>query len=54
MSMLLKELGVHATAFAFGLDDEKIHAPNEFFRFFSFHRGQEAYCKLLKKLGRNG
>ena len=54
MFVLLKELGVHATVFAFGLDDEKIHAPNEFFRFFSFHRGQEAYCKLLKKLGRNG
>ncbi len=53
MSMLLKELGVHATAFAFGLDDEKIHAPNEFFRLSSFRRGQEAYCKLLKKLGGN-
>jgi acetylornithine deacetylase/succinyl-diaminopimelate desuccinylase-like protein len=52
MSMLLNELGVHATVFAFGLDDEKIHAPNEFFRLTSFRRGQEAYCKLLNKLGR--
>lgn len=51
MSMLLKELGVHATVFAFGLNDEKIHAPNEFFRLSSFRRGQEAYCKLLHKLG---
>ena len=51
MSMLLKELGVHATVFAFGLDDEKIHAPNEFFRLSSFRRGQEAYCELLQKLG---
>jgi len=51
MSMLLNELGVHATVFAFGLDDEKIHAPNEFFRLASFRRGQEAYCTLLHKLG---
>ena len=53
MSMLLNELGVHATVFAFGLNDENIHAPNEFFRLSSFRRGQEAYCKLLKKLGGN-
>ena len=50
-SMLLKELGVHATVFAFGLNDEKVHAPNEFFRLSSFRRGQEAYCKPLHKLG---
>ena len=48
MFMPLKKLGVHATVFAFGLDDEKIHAPNEFFRLSSFCHGQEAYCKLLK------
>ena len=46
MFMPLKKLGVHATVFAFGLDDEKIHAPNEFFRLSSFRRGQEAHCKL--------
>lgn len=51
MSMLLDQLGVHATAFAFGLDDENIHAPNEFFRLSSFRRGQQAYCQLLNKLG---
>ena len=46
MFMLLKELGVHATVFAFGFNDEKIHAPNEFSRLSSFRRGQEAHCKL--------
>ena len=51
MSMLLDQLGVHATMFAFGLDDENIHAPNEFFRLSSFRRGQQAYCQLLEKLG---
>ena len=51
MSMLLDQLGIHATMFAFGLDDENIHAPNEFFRLSSFRRGQQAYCQLLEKLG---
>ena len=50
MSMLLNELGVHATMFAFGLADENQHAPNEFFRLNEFRRGQEAYCKLLHRL----
>jgi acetylornithine deacetylase/succinyl-diaminopimelate desuccinylase-like protein len=51
MTMLLKELGVHATEFAFGLDDENLHAPNEFFRLSSFRIGQTAYCRLLERVG---
>lgn len=51
MSMLLDELGVHATMLAFGLDDEQIHAPNEFFRLSSFRRSQECYCRLMEALG---
>ena len=38
LSAFLKHLGVHATMFAFGLDDEQIHAPNEFFRLESFEK----------------
>jgi len=49
MSTLLEELGVHATMFAFGLDDEQIHAPNEFFRLESFEQAQKAYCLLLEE-----
>ena len=49
MSTLLEELGVHATMFAFGLDDEQIHAPNEFFRLESFEKAQKAYCFLLEE-----
>lgn len=52
MSMLLDELGVHATMFAFGLEDEQIHAPNEFFRLESFMKGQVGYCKLLEEFGK--
>ena len=51
MTMLLNELGVHATVFAFGLPDENLHAPNEFFRLSSFRTGQTAYCRLLERLG---
>ena len=49
--MLFKNnLGVYSLTFAFGLEDENLHAPNEFFRLKNFRRGQVAYCKLLKKL----
>ena len=36
--------------FAFGLKDENIHAPDEFFRINSFELGQEAYCMVLEQL----
>ena len=40
MTMLLNELGIHATVFAFGMNDENLHAPNEFFRLSNFRIGQ--------------
>ncbi|MGH2479209.1 MAG: M20/M25/M40 family metallo-hydrolase, partial [Ktedonobacteraceae bacterium] len=46
-------LGVYTVGFAFALQDEQAHAPNEFFRLSSFQRGQMAYCKLLHHLGEN-
>ncbi len=49
-SLFLEHLGVHVVSFAFGLKDEQIHAPNEFFRLSSFERGQRAYCMLLERL----
>lgn len=51
MTMMLKELGVHATVFAFGLPDENLHAPNEFFRLSNFRTGMRAYARLLERLG---
>jgi acetylornithine deacetylase/succinyl-diaminopimelate desuccinylase-like protein len=48
--MFLKFLGAHMVNFAFGLKDENIHAPDEFFRISSFKRGQEAYCMILEEL----
>lgn len=49
-NLFLDILGVYTVTFAFGLEDEKPHAPDEFFRLRSFRRGQLAYCKLLERL----
>lgn len=51
-SLFQKELGVYTVNFAFALNDEKQHSPNEFFRLHNFERGQKAYCLLLERLGR--
>jgi acetylornithine deacetylase/succinyl-diaminopimelate desuccinylase-like protein len=48
--IFLQQLGVHTVDFGFGLPDEQIHAPNEFFRLDSFERGQRAYTRLLRRL----
>ena len=48
--LFLRELGAYLISFAFGLDDENFHAPNEFFRLESFERAQAGYCQVLRKL----
>ena len=48
--LLFEHLGIYTVGFAFGLQDEGAHAPNEFFRLSSFDIGQKAYCKLLHGL----
>ncbi len=47
--LMLEILNVYTLNFAFGLEDEKFHAPNEFFRLSSFERAQQAYVGLLKE-----
>ena len=54
VSIFLAELGVHTTMFGFSIDDENLHAPNEFFRLRNFERGQQAYCRLLERLAVDG
>jgi acetylornithine deacetylase/succinyl-diaminopimelate desuccinylase-like protein len=51
LSIFLEHLGTYATCFGFGMNDEKFHAPDEFFRFKSFELGQRAYCKILHRIG---
>ena len=50
-SMFLDSLGVYTLNFGFGLNDERLHSPNEFFRLASFEKGQVGYCMLLERLG---
>jgi len=49
-SLFLKFLGAHMVNFAFGLEDENLHAPDEFFRLSSFRRGMSAYGMILEVL----
>lgn len=50
-ALFLSELKAYTVTLAFGLPDEMVHAPNEFFRISSFQKGQSAYCMLLERLG---
>jgi acetylornithine deacetylase/succinyl-diaminopimelate desuccinylase-like protein len=50
--LFLKHLGAHLVNFAFGLEDENLHAPDEFFRISSFKCGLKAYGMILEELGR--
>ncbi len=52
-SILLEHLKVYTVNFAFGLSDENIHAPNEFFRLESFRKSQKAYVLYLKNLAKH-
>ena len=47
-------LGIYSLNFAFALEDENFHSPNEFFRLASFRRGQRAYVMLMEKLAERG
>ena len=50
--IFLKELGAYTVNFAFGLKDENVHGPDEFFRLKSFSRAQLAYGMLLEQLSK--
>jgi acetylornithine deacetylase/succinyl-diaminopimelate desuccinylase-like protein len=50
--MFLKELGAYSVNFAFGLKDENVHGPDEFFRLKSFWRAQLAYGLLLEEVSK--
>ena len=51
-ALFLQALAAYTIVFAFGLQDERQHSPNEFFRVSSFERGQKAYGMLLNQLGK--
>ncbi len=48
--LFLRHLDAAMVNFSFGLGDENIHAPDEFFRLQNFRRAQRAYCMILEEL----
>lgn len=50
LDMFLQMLGAYAVNVGFGLNDEQVHAPNEFLRLSSFDRGQRVFIRLLQQL----
>lgn len=52
LGTLKQMLGHDPVSFGFGLEDELIHSPNEFFRLSSFEKGKQAFAMLLGRLAR--
>lgn len=52
VDVFLSNLGTYSVGLGFGLDDENVHAPNEFLRIASFERGQRVWAEVLQRLGR--
>lgn len=50
LNMFRKYLDAYTVGFAFGLVDERCHAPDEFYRLSSFARAQTAYGRLFEEL----
>jgi acetylornithine deacetylase/succinyl-diaminopimelate desuccinylase-like protein len=50
----LRQLGVYTVTLAFALEDERHHAPDEFFRLSSFERGKRAFGAVWQKLAEGG
>ncbi|MCA9980829.1 MAG: M20/M25/M40 family metallo-hydrolase, partial [Anaerolineales bacterium] len=48
--LFLQELGAYTVNFGWTLEDENLHAPNEFFRLESLPRGVRGYCLILHRL----
>lgn len=51
LALFLAHLGAHTITVAFGVEDERFHSPDEFFRLENFDRGQRGYVRLLQRLG---
>lgn len=50
----LRQLGVYTVTLAFAIEDERHHAPDEFFRLSSFEKGKRAFGEVWEKLAERG
>jgi len=51
-NLFRENLGVSTISFGFGLMDENLHSPDEFFRLASFEKAQVGWCRFLERVAR--